>query len=360
VSHYPFADGPEATPDGAAFGIENLTGVAKSASEVAAWLLDEYRNPDAPLASVRLLLSPVDGEKLNARIAAEMGQPAPATREAVETEFAEFREACRENPDNVAFVYIAGHGIQLNKRGAVVLLHDFGVRGKANKLYGAIDVAGCRDSMDESGNARHQIWFADACRQLPDIARKFESLPGAFKADEGIGQADASPLFLASSSRQSAFAEIGGTTIFSDALLASLRGDAAVGPSPECPEWHVSTAGLIRTLQNKVSTLLAGRQDQTIDPTGRVREMIAQRFAKPPDVDIVVNLSPPNATPTPVPELLFDGETPQAVDPSWPLRFRVASGLYILNVTVAPPLTKGATKPIKAEPPGCEEEIKVS
>ena len=176
--------------------------------------IDEYRNPDAPLASVRVLLSPTDGEELNPRVAGELAGPSPATRDSVVSEFDEFRQGCRENPDNVAFVYFAGHGIQLNKRGAVVLFHDFGVMGKGNKLYGAIDVAGCRDAMDESGNAHHQIWFSDACRQLPDIARKFESLSGAYKADEGIGQVDASPLFLASSARESAFAAVGGTTIF--------------------------------------------------------------------------------------------------------------------------------------------------
>jgi hypothetical protein len=52
VSHYPFADGPEATPQGEALGLANLTGAARSASEVAAWLLTEYRNPDTPLGSL--------------------------------------------------------------------------------------------------------------------------------------------------------------------------------------------------------------------------------------------------------------------------------------------------------------------
>jgi len=121
VSHYPFADGPEATADGESFEITNLTGAAKSASNIAAWLLDEYRNPDAPLATIRVLLSPTDGEELNPRVAGELAGPSPATRDSVVGEFDEFRQACRENPDNVAFVYFAGHGIQLNKRGAVVL-----------------------------------------------------------------------------------------------------------------------------------------------------------------------------------------------------------------------------------------------
>ena len=79
VSHYPFLDGPEATPLGEQLGMANLSSAARSASEVAAWLLGEYRCPEAPLASVRLLLSPVDGESLHAgrRRAGWPGRPRP-------------------------------------------------------------------------------------------------------------------------------------------------------------------------------------------------------------------------------------------------------------------------------------------
>ena len=68
----------------------------------------------------------------------------------------------------MAFVYIAGHGIQLNKRGAVVLLNDFGDPDHATELQGAIDVVGCHDGMEENGIAQNQIWFCDAagkCRR---------------------------------------------------------------------------------------------------------------------------------------------------------------------------------------------------
>jgi len=126
VSDYPFADGPNASALGASFELENLTTAARSASEVAAWLRNEYCNPDVPLASLRVLLSPAAGESIHPDIAADLSGPAPATRAAVEAELRQFRYDCRRNPQNAAFVYIAGHGIQLNKRGAVVLLHDFG------------------------------------------------------------------------------------------------------------------------------------------------------------------------------------------------------------------------------------------
>ena len=359
VSHYPFADGPNATARGEQLGIENLS--ARPASDIATWLLEEFRNPDAPLASIRIRLSPNEGEEINPVIAARIGNtPVAATRDEVETEFDQFKQACRENPDNMAFVYIAGHGVQLNKRGAIVLLHDFAVDGR-NLLFGAIDVVACHDAMDEAGNAHHQLWFSDACRQLPEVVKKFETLTGgAIRPDEGRGQVEASPLFLASSTRESAFGVVGGTTIFSQALLTALRGEAAVGPTPECRQWHVSFTRLIEFLPKKVTELLSGQADQNVDVTGRVLPGVAHQFANPPDVDMIVNLKPADASPVPVAQLLFDGAEPRQIDPVWPLRFRGDAGLYLLKVDVGPPLTKGVTRPIQVAPPRFETEVEVS
>lgn len=361
VSDYPFADGPKATADGERFGIKNLRCAARSASEVAAWLLNEFHNPDAPLGSLRILLSPAEGEQLEPAIAARIGDTeVAATRDAVATEFLQFKKACKQNPDNVAFVYIAGHGVQLNKRGAIVLLHDFAAEGE-NLLNGAIDVAGCRDSMDEAGNARHQLWLSDACRQLPEVMKKFESLTsGPFKADEGIGQVDASPLFLSSSTRESAFAFIGQSTIFCQALLAGFRGEAAVGPTAKCADWHVPFTRLITFLPDKVTELLGGQADQTVDVAGRVLDAIAHRLPDPPDVELVVNLKPADASHAAVAQLLFNGSDPREIDPAWPLRFRGDAGLYLLKVDVGPPLTNGVLKPIQIAPPSFETEIEVS
>src|SRR5687768_15020337 len=79
VSHYPFLDGPEATPRGAEFGMKDLSSAARSASEIAAWLLTEYHNPERPLADITLFLSPGEGEELHQTVAEAMaGQEAPA------------------------------------------------------------------------------------------------------------------------------------------------------------------------------------------------------------------------------------------------------------------------------------------
>jgi hypothetical protein len=325
-------------------------------------LRNEYCNPDVPLASLRVLLSPAAGESIHPDIAAHLNGPAPATRAAVEAELRQFRDDCRKNPQNAAFVYIAGHGIQLNKRGAVVLLHDFGDPEHVTELQGAVDVVRCHDGMDENGIAQNQIWFCDACRQEPAVARRFERLEGALALSEGLGQVSASPLFLASSARQNAFAETDGTSIFSRALLWALRGGGAAGPDNHCDMWHVGTTQLIQALPQKVKSILADyAEEQNVDVTGRVLEMVAQRFTDPPPVDIVVNLRPEDAQPPPIAELLFDGkEPPLNVSMQWPLRYRGPAGLYLLSVLAQPPFGPNKTRILNAAPPACIDFFEVT
>jgi Caspase domain len=362
VSDYPFADGPDASALGQSFELESLTTAARSASEVAAWLLNEYCNTDVPLASLRVLLSPAAGESIHPDIAAHLNGPAPATRAAVEAELRQFRADCRRNPLNAAFVYIAGHGIQLNKRGAVVLLHDFGDPEHVTELQGAIDVVGCHDGMEENGIAQTQIWFCDACRQEPAIARRFERLEGALTLSEGLGQVQASPLFLASSSRQNAFAEIDGISIFSQALLWALRGGGATGPDNHCGIWHVGTTQLIQVLPKKVKSIVADHdEEQSVDVTGRVLEMVAQRFTDPPPVDILVNLRPEDTQPPPTAQLLFNAREPAlAAGMEWPFLFQGPAGLYLLRVLAQPPLAQDVMKILNVAPPAYIDVVEVT
>lgn len=362
VSHYPFADGPNASDLGESFGIQNLTSAAHSASQLAAWLLDEYRNPQRPLASLRVLLSPIEGETIAPRIEALLPDDAAATRAAVEQDLGEFREACRANTDNVAVVYIAGHGVQLNKRGAIVLLHDFGDPNHVNELTGAIDVAGCHAGMDEAGSAHQQVWFVDACRQLPAVARRFERLEGALTLSERPGQVMSSPLFLASSTRESAFAEMGGTTLFSQALLWALRGAAALGPEEDVSdEWYVGVSRLNTLLDRRVKALAGAHgEEQNVDPTGRFKDAVIHRFAEPPPVDVFLSLKPTAAAAGTRGALLFNGDAAQARRwKVWPFQDRLRPGLYALEVTPQPPFHNPGPALIDVKQPEFTREVEV-
>jgi hypothetical protein len=362
VSHYPFLDGPGATPQGEQLGLANLSSAARSASEVAAWLLQEYRCPEAPLASVRLLLSPVDGEQLNEHVAGRLaGQAAPATREAVKEDFTAFKAACATNTANRAFVFLVGHGIQLSTRGAIVLLEDFATAAEEDLLFGAIDVIGCHQAMQVGGMADHQVWFSDACRQRPEVVKRFESLTGAFApGNVALGDVAASPVFLSSGSRENAFADPGGLTVFAESLLWALRGAAAVGRDESCEAWHVSTTRLTTVLPPKVRELArAGGADQSIDLTGKPLDVVVQQFEQAPQVDVEVALLPAGLDPPPVAQVLFEGRDPVAVDAGWPLKFRGSAGIYQLTADVAGPAPKRGLKLFAAQPPSCRDQVEV-
>lgn len=339
ISRYPYLDGAQQTDEGREYGLTNLTTAARSAAEVAGWLLQEHRNLDAPLASLSVLLSPVDGEVIPPALAAKLHPPLAATSSAVRKAFGKLRKRCEARPGNVAFVYVAGHGVQLTKRGAVVLLEDFASPRHLNAFDGAIDMVGLHAAFNGSGYAAKQAWFVDACRQRGEVADRFEQLVGAFKLDEPRGQVESSPLYLASSSREAAFAIPGETTLFSTALLEALRGGAATGPARAGDEWQVSVYSLAEMLTKTVDLLAAEDGEvQRVDITGRVTNATLHRFHRPPDVDLRIEISPLAAARSCKASLYFGGkEEVVSAAAEWPLERRVKAGLYTLTVDADPP-----------------------
>lgn len=360
VSRYPYLSGPGASDFGASFNLGDLTSAARSASEVVAWLLTEFRKPSAPLASIRILLSPAPGEELHplvqARLAEMAGEPSGATRGVVDNNLTQFDAACREDPDNFAFVYIAGHGVQLTNRTAVVLLEDFADPATRQDLGGAIDVAQCNFGMSGGGGyARHQVWFCDSCRQVPEVARRFETLGGAIGVAKQVGEVDASPLFLATGARELAFAELNGVSLFSRALLQAVRGAAASGPDPTCRDWYVGTNVLNKYLGRRVAELTdVHGVSQSVEVAGKVRESVVQEFAEVPQVDVTLTLAPEDASPTPRIALRRNAREPVDVPEGWPVRIRLPAGKYLLDVQVEPPLVRGFSEILDLGPPDLE------
>lgn len=334
-----FADGKDPTPTGIEFEMEQLSAAARSASELAAWLLKEYHCDRAPLCSLRVLLSPADGEQIHHDIATLLPEDYSATTSHVRTALIEWRNACNASTDNVAIVYVAGHGVQITKTGAIVLLHDFGATGFLSKLEGAVDMAGVHAGMNHPATARTQFWFVDACRQKPAISKKFESLEGALTLDEPIGETEASPLFLAAGTGKQAFAREGGVTLFNEALLWALRGNVANGPEAGINCWHIPVTALIKQLPDRVKALAAKEGvEQSVDIAGKIHEAIFHEYVFAPKVDLRIDLSPENAKPVSKGWLKLNAQIPVIEDFSnWPMQQSIDAGLYLLDIkTIAP------------------------
>lgn len=367
VSRYRHVEGGAAPTElGESFGLEPLTAAARSAGAFAKWLLEEYHCPEAPLRSLRVSLSPVEGEAIDEVVGAHLA-PDPsawaATRAIVQADLKGFERDCASHEDNVAIVYVAGHGVQLSKHGAIVLLEDFAAPEHLNELEGAIDVAGCHAGMNHAATAGTQFWFVDACRQRPAVAQRFETLEGALTLSQRRGAARVtSPLVLASSTREAAFARVLDRTLFCDALLWALTGAAATGPDHlDDRSWHVSVMNLLSKVDGRVSALARGfAEEQNVDPTGRVRDAVVQRFERTPLVDLRVDLSPAEAGAAARARLLATGG--RALDSdgtAWPLRWKVEAGLYVLEVEVPPPFRRH-TEPLMLAPPEKVHDVRLS
>lgn len=365
VSRYRhLVDGVAPTPTAAEFELEQLTAAARSASEFAAWLLDDvngYHKPAAPPRSLRVLLSPQPGELIAPTIAARAADVRAATLANVEEAVEEFVQAANTHRDNVAIVYIAGHGVQISSAGAIVLLEDFGAKpAPTPKLRAALDVAGLHRSMTSNTSARTQFWFVDACRQRPAIARKFDELGLPQTFDMPLGEVDASPLFLASITGKAAYARPNGRTLFYEALMWALDGGAVESPEDGIEAWHVSVTSLTEKLRNRVSALAqAAGAVQSVGLAGLPLNAVFHELRATPQVDLRMELAPPEANLKARATLQLDDDVVLEAVANWPIEKRVLAGLYRLDVAADPPFVARKTA-LNIKPPSTTANVKVT
>ena len=336
-----FEGGAAPTQRGKRFRMRQLSAAARSASEFAAWMLQQYRNPAAPLASLRVLLSPADGEQIDPAIAALL--PAPpeahaATLANVKAELLAFRAACATHPDNVAIVYAAGHGVQLTKNGAILLLHDCGDDAHLNELDGAIDMTGVHAGFNHPDTAQTQFWFIDACRQEPAMAERYETMEAGLTLDALPGAARANPVFMASSTQMAAFARVQGRTLFCEALLSGLAGGFAAPPDDFNAGWYVSVNQFTTKLDKGVEALAAAEQlEQLIGMGGTPRQALFHALEQPPEAVVDVNV--PQGLAAQCVGTLSHRKLGKVLDANqqWPMHGTVRSGIYELSVDVGDP-----------------------
>jgi hypothetical protein len=362
ISHYRHFEGGSApTPRGLEWGMGQLSAAAGSATEVAAWFANHYRNPKAPIRTLRVLVSPQPEDSLDPLIAPHVGGDANrATRANVDDALYKFVDDCQANAQNVAIVYIVGHGIQLTKHEATVLLEDIG--GPGEELKGAIDVIGCHRGMDHARGASTQFWFVDACRQRPDIAEQFEQMTGALSISEKLGNVQASPYFLAAASRALAFARPGGRSLFCEALIESLTNSAVCAPDKRCRSWHISTQSLNESLAEGVMARASAEGEvQSVQHAsgGLTPYAVLHQLEQPPKVALRVELGPSEAEQLSVATLALDGITELPIPPGWPLCMAVDPGNYFLVVTTQTPFA-GKQRIVAASPPTTTIHVEVS
>jgi hypothetical protein len=249
VGHYPYLIGGE---PGKLIdqheGMGQLESPSKSALAFTDWLIREYNNPAKPLASLQLLIS-----KMNEQLTLPSGKVIPinnATMENIKKDIQKWFDKGDQNKDNLLIFYFCGHGIAKGSF-TTLLAEDFGA-SKLNILENAIDFYQFHMGMERC-KARQQIYFIDACRNVssnlidsvntgqPIISGRYQ--PSKF----GMRRA---PILFSTIAGYPAFGRHNQPSIFTDAMLQSLKG---AGSNKDAQKWNITT----NSLHDGISTFLA-------------------------------------------------------------------------------------------------------
>lgn len=351
------------------FGVRSVESPASSALAFARWLRDSYSNPEAPLATVRLLLSPSEHER---RALPEFAENPPrfrpALRDEVEKALFEWQDDCRGNPGDVAILFASGHGVQHSKEEASVLLEDFAAT--RNAMTFSLDVGQVHRGMAGADLPQTQLYFVDACRESPVELRRFRNL------GQGVGLPDPShmedrrcaPIWFSASPGTNAYGQADLGTLFSQALLGCLGGLAAISPTPDRSQWHITTMSLSEALERTVGEL-AARYDlrQTVVAGGLMRSAVVHVFPSAPQVDLTIQLDPAAAGAGALADL-WDGDRSTTIwhgagFTSGCVESRIPAGLYSLDIRLPPETASFKPKvgfPLVVEPPRTDRVVRLA
>jgi hypothetical protein len=321
-------------------GIQSLSSPASSALDFAEWLRDRYYNPEAPLATVRLLLSP---SQLERQAVPELGAHppgfSPALRDEVEKALFAWREDCR-NPANVAILFACGHGVQRSKEESSVLLEDFAAN--PNVMSFSLDVGQVHRGMAGEDLAQTQLYFVDACQDNPRSLRDVGWLGAGVGLPDPLYVADrrCAPIWFSAAPGTKALGQAGSGTLFTQALLRCLDSFAARSPTATRSHWHVTTTSLLEAMEQAVSEMAAEYDlRQTVVAGGLMRSAVFHVLASAPLVELSIYLEPAAAGPYALADLWDSSGAPiwrRERFTSNLLAGQIPAGIYTLDIDVDP------------------------
>lgn len=229
VSSYPFLPGGSARgPRHNAFPeLKQLSSAANSAYRLFEWLQQHEDDLAAPIASIRLLISPSVRELEANPVLRDVGDRATLAK--VLLAAAEWRQDLAFCRNGIGLFYFAGHGAQRQMGDSILMLEDVG-DGVGGLLRNTVEVSNIFYGLAPNGSqrniARKQLFLIDACRMRPMQFRRYEwmSTSQVFNVEqEGVDDRSA-PILLATLPGSQAYGIAGDLSIFARALLESLNG----------------------------------------------------------------------------------------------------------------------------------------
>lgn len=375
VSDYTFLPGPNQFPQPGVdtLGLTKVNIPATGAFRVAQWLKDKYWHPTTKVKTIRLLLSASPSELKQpdfpelAKVSAV--QPRAKTAEVWQA-LQDWQNDCAGNPDDIAMLYVAGHGIQWgSKDDAIVLLEDF----SKDQLFlnQTIDIGRTLKGMSGDNMPQTQFYFVDACRITPDEYRKYEDAGTPLRLRSKFTGDDlrSAPIYYAACPQTAAKGHRGKGTYFAEALIDCLNVYARQGPNKSSTfpvvrdYWHVSVSSLLTTLQDRITEVArTDGEKQDVMMGGIVRPAVFCATESPPDVTVVVDVNPDSAAQVAFAELWSSNRSTRIKErsPCWPRHLKlekVPVGIYLLELFADPPYKTQSVIAVHAQPPQWSEPI---
>ena len=299
VGHYRYFQGGANHDHDLPIPGSQLTSPPVSARAFTDWLLRDYNPPDAPLASVELLLSAGHGDPLETYTRSDTGAVVKierATRPQVKDAYLRWRGEFTGDgaADHVAIFFFCGHGVR--RENQLLLCEDFGERREA-MFDGAFSYERTYRAM-ESCHAGRQFFFIDACDvELPDRVKK------QMLSDEAAPLSEPKVLthdrkaseFRASAPGRPAHGEPGQVSYFTKAVLEGLGG---LGSEQDARGvWIVSAGMLYMSIAKHLRHLAESHIAPEMEPHGDVAILVPLHVvgAMPPRVPFIISFKPKKA-----------------------------------------------------------------
>lgn len=353
VGGYPYLkDGTQAREqNGSLAQLGQLTSPPRSVEALYQKFIEIHKDNGwiTPLGSIELLLSPAPGAP---EVLPGLAKT-PATRPNIQAAYDAWKGRCDESEENVALFFYCGHG--LSKERQFLLAEDFGFNPK-NPWDGAFDFSTTREAF-HGCKAQTQLFFVDACRQVPPEMLLFRMTISALDPASYLGSDCTYDLTIfAAASNESAYGKPNEPSYFTKALLNGLNGQAA---SNHDDEWVISTGylGNFNPLLELVDPAQAYPQ-RSVTVMGKPRAII--RLSGPPVVRLVVECVPADALGAAALSYthLDTGVTQSRQPPNQkPWNIDLEAGIYEVQAQFAQPPYLSSKKKKSAVPPSSTAKL---
>lgn len=337
-THLPGDDDPAV--GGRKFKMKKLKTPAFGAFRFLKWLqqADKQGRLVKPLATHEIILAPSAKEAENPELAACADNASTGN---VIARIREWRKRVGANRDNAAVFYFTGHGIQRNKDDAVLMLQDFAESEDAmlEKTISFYDIfSGMAPSNKLPDMGLTQLYFIDACRNLPEQIKDFATLKTPPVFDIALSGTDnrKAPVFFAAVNDSKAFADVQNGSYFNQALVAALERGADFSRVVDGKKrWPVSVYTLTTAIRIEFGKF---NTDQNFEPAGHFDDYEFCFLDQAPLVDVTIQVDPEERRKANKIKILqigvappFKWEQPTNPAPDHPYVIQIPAGIHQLT-----------------------------